>query len=699
MHSLLRIFCLILALLPVGARAAAPTIANPTATPGTNGTAKLSATVTPGGQTTTVVFSYGRTTSYGSTAAATVPAGDTAQVASVNLTGLIGGQTYNFLVNATNSDGIATPTSNITFSVAAYKPKITLLPVTHNADGSVGLRATVTANGTAGTAVFQYGPDPTAAGATETGSTAILAGDVDKSVTGTVPAPFNGDNKFRLIIRDAANVIIANSAVTKLNTAPKAVADAYTLADDEPLTLKVLDNDSDAEGDAFTIDSVTQGRFGTVTINAAKTAIVYRPKQTLFAVDTFRYTIKETVFGAIATATVTIRPLRATLGGTHGGIIRDFEGKEVGYFRITATALGSFTGVIEIEGKSYLISGNFGPDGSFHGAASRDGTLLPVDFSTVRGEDGTTIKAKFAQGKFASNVEFTDDEATTRGPLAGRYTVELPSGGSNTTTDDGIIGSDTTTTTTNTTNLPEGTGWTALKVGTDGSVRVKGRLPDGRSFSTRGALVVGPNGPQITFFDDVDETRVIGVFNVGDTVTGTFRVDRGRSGDETFPNGYDVTLTANGARYVSPDNGGGITSSTGSDAEAFTITFNGGGLSGGLTRNLKLTDSGQFKVLNGGREDLKIKVDDSSGRFTTKVTVDDNGRRVKGTGVFIQGSTDSSGGSGAGVFNGPNKPGSIQITAGSTPTPTTPPPVVLPTPNPNATPVGIDLNLQRARRR
>ena len=75
--------------------------------------------------------------------------------------------------------------------------------------------------------------------------------------------------------------------------------------------------------------------------------------------------------------------------------------------------------------------------------------------------------------------------------------------------------------------------------------------------------------------------------------------------------------------------------------------------------------------------------------------MDGDGRRVKGTGVFVQGGADSNGGSGAGVFKGVNKPGSIQITAGSTPAPTPPVVPVLPTPNPNATPIGIDLNLRR----
>jgi hypothetical protein len=256
-------------------------------------------------------------------------------------------------------------------------------------------------------------------------------------------------------------------------------------------------------------------------------------------------------------------------------------------------------------------------------------------------------------------------------------------------------GSDGTATTPATSTLPEGTGWTALKIDGDGAVRVKGRLPDGRSFSTRGALVIGPDGPQITFFDEMRDTRVIGSFNVADAVTGTMRVDRRRSNDKIFPDGYDVTLNANGARYVSPDDGGGITTSDGGGTEDFTISFNSGGLAGSLTRNLQLTDSGQFKVLNGGRENLKIKVDPSSGRFTTKVTVDDDGRRVKGTGVFVQGGADSNGGSGAGVFKGVTKPGSIQITAGSTPAPVTPVVPLLPTPNPNATPIGIDLNLQR----
>lgn len=704
MNSLLRVLCLLLAISTTSAWAAAPKITNPAAVPAAAGAATLSARVTASSASPVrVFFDYGTTTSYGTTVETAASPNADSEFVTILLSGLTTGTTYHFRVRAETTEGEKAATADQTFVQSAT---VTLSPAAHNATtGAVTLRGVVTSNGIAGTAYFEYGPrgvftdvPPGVPLITPVAPVIVLPAVVGQEITAPIPAiapvaDLRGGPvyDFRLVFKpnDGALAEVRSATIGKTNTAPKAVADSTTLTSAESLTIAVLENDSDAESDTLTIKSVTPPRYGTATING--TSIVYKAKQELLVADTFRYTIEDGFTGT-ASATVTIRPLRAVLAGTHGGIIRDSEGNAIGYFRITATALGSFTGVIQIEGKSYLLSGSFAANGSFHGAASRDGKILPVDLTTVTSDTGTTIRAEFAQGKYTTSVEFTEDEATTRGPLAGKYTVELPGGSTGTT--DGTGGTDTTTPTVGST-VPEGTGWTALKVAYDGSVRVKGRLPDGRSFSTRGALVVGPEGPQITFYDDPDGTRVVGTFNVGDTVTGTLQVDQKSSKDSAFPAGYGVTLNANGARYVSPKDGGGITSSTGGGTQNLTITFTGGGIESTFSRNLLLTDSDQIKVLNGGREDLRVKVDSSNGRFTTKVTVDDSGKRLKGTGVFIQAGADGSGGSGGGVFKGPNKPGSIQITGGSTPIPATPPPVVLPTPNPNATPVGIDFNLRR----
>lgn len=682
MKSIARILCLLLAAIAATAQAQTPKITSLMAVPGVAGSAVLSAKVTTSsGSPAKVFFDYGPTTGYGSTRETAVSPNANAEIATVVLSGLTTGVPYNFRVRVETVEGDSAVAVGAPFLQSA---RVTLTPVVHNATtGAITLNGVVVPNGVAGAAIFEYG-EGDAFDKTIPAAPSVVAGtETTVPVTAVLPdgifgvPVFNYRLVFIPVTGTPARIV---STVGRTNTSPKAVADAATQTSIRPISIAVLENDTDAESDALQVKSVTPARFGTVTFTA--TSVTYTPTQELLVADSFRYTIEDGFTGK-ASATVTIRPLRGVLAGTHGGIVRDSSGKEIGYFSIHATSQGSFTGVIEIEGKRYLLSGNFSANGSFHGAARRDGKIVSVDLATVRSDGGTTIRADFGEGTYAANIDFTDDEATTRGPLAGRYTVELPSstGGG---TGGGTGGIDTTTLATGS-STPEGTGWSALKVGYDGSVRVKGRLPDGRKFDARGALVVGPDGPQITFFDDPKGTRVVGTFNVGDTLTGSLLVDRPKSNDGTFPAGYDLTLTANGARYVSPKEGGGVTSSDGGGAENFTITFNGGGIASSFSRNMQITDSNQAKVLNGGPEDLQVKIDPSSGRFTTKLTVNNDGRRVKGTGVFIQGNGDTTAGSGAGVFNGVNQPGSIQITAGATPVPTprpTTPTPVFPTPGP-----------------
>ena len=80
--------------------------------------------------------------------------------------------------------------------------------------------------------------------------------------------------------------------------------DAATVAEDNPVTIPVLDNDSDVDGDPLTIDEVTQPANGTVVINPDGT-VTYTPDPDFNGIDTFTYTVCDPS-GACDTATVTV---------------------------------------------------------------------------------------------------------------------------------------------------------------------------------------------------------------------------------------------------------------------------------------------------------------------------------------------------------------------------------------------------------
>jgi Bacterial Ig domain len=88
------------------------------------------------------------------------------------------------------------------------------------------------------------------------------------------------------------------------DAAPVANNDSATTDEDTPIDINVLSNDSDPDGDALNVSSVTQGTNGAVSINVDKT-VHYAPAQDYFGTDSFTYTIDDG-HGGTATATVNV---------------------------------------------------------------------------------------------------------------------------------------------------------------------------------------------------------------------------------------------------------------------------------------------------------------------------------------------------------------------------------------------------------
>ena len=85
--------------------------------------------------------------------------------------------------------------------------------------------------------------------------------------------------------------------------APVAVDDTATVAEDSEVSVAVLSNDSDADGDTLTIESFTQGTNGSVVISGSN--LVYTPSANFNGSDSFSYTINDGT-GLTDTATVSV---------------------------------------------------------------------------------------------------------------------------------------------------------------------------------------------------------------------------------------------------------------------------------------------------------------------------------------------------------------------------------------------------------
>ncbi len=99
--------------------------------------------------------------------------------------------------------------------------------------------------------------------------------------------------------------ILITGAVAGGNTAPSASDDIATTNEDTSVTIPVLGNDADPDGDTLAVISVTQGSKGTVTTNG--TTVAYDPDENINGLDSFTYTVSDGKGGtAIAAVTVTI---------------------------------------------------------------------------------------------------------------------------------------------------------------------------------------------------------------------------------------------------------------------------------------------------------------------------------------------------------------------------------------------------------
>ena len=90
------------------------------------------------------------------------------------------------------------------------------------------------------------------------------------------------------------------------NNAPAAAADGATTNEDTAVTLAVLGNDSDVDGDSLSVGAVTQGANGTVVINGDNT-VTYTPNADFNGADSFTYTVSDGNGGSdTATVSVTV---------------------------------------------------------------------------------------------------------------------------------------------------------------------------------------------------------------------------------------------------------------------------------------------------------------------------------------------------------------------------------------------------------
>ncbi|HRW04652.1 MAG TPA: cadherin-like domain-containing protein, partial [Caldilineaceae bacterium] len=108
--------------------------------------------------------------------------------------------------------------------------------------------------------------------------------------------------------------VFGNSVQEPTNQAPQTVADEVSAEKEKPVTINVLNNDSDANGDALTITEVSKPQFGTATTDGQ--TITYTPSAGFEGTDTFTYLVSDGKGGESAgSVTITVGTNQAPTAG------------------------------------------------------------------------------------------------------------------------------------------------------------------------------------------------------------------------------------------------------------------------------------------------------------------------------------------------------------------------------------------------
>jgi Bacterial Ig domain len=155
------------------------------------------------------------------------------------------------------------------------------------------------------------------------GSLGAVTLNADGTVTYSPAANVSGVDSFTYTARDGGGLTdtaTVTMTIGAINDSPVAGSDAATTRENASITISVLANDSDVEGNLLTVTGVSNPPGGTAAVNANNT-ITYTADANFNGTDTFTYTLSDGQGGtATGTVTVTVKDAleRVAVLGTHG---------------------------------------------------------------------------------------------------------------------------------------------------------------------------------------------------------------------------------------------------------------------------------------------------------------------------------------------------------------------------------------------
>jgi hypothetical protein len=141
--------------------------------------------------------------------------------------------------------------------------------------------------------------------------TAMLADVTTGAYTYTPQPQASGTDTFSFQVNDGtvdSNVATVTLTIFPTNDAPVAAADHATTPENTAITIAVLANDTDVDGDALTVTAVSPATAGMVTTNGV--TVTYTPSPDFAGTDTFTYTVSDHQGATdVGTVTVSVAPV------------------------------------------------------------------------------------------------------------------------------------------------------------------------------------------------------------------------------------------------------------------------------------------------------------------------------------------------------------------------------------------------------
>ena len=140
----------------------------------------------------------------------------------------------------------------------------------------------------------------------------VAVNNGDDTITYTPNPGFEGMETFEYTVadpQDASASALVEVWVSDQNRNPVGVDDQATVMEDQEVTINVLVNDYDHEGDALSITRVVSTTHGTATISAPD-SILFRPDENYFGVALIEYELQDDRGGVdTAQVTITVEPI------------------------------------------------------------------------------------------------------------------------------------------------------------------------------------------------------------------------------------------------------------------------------------------------------------------------------------------------------------------------------------------------------